>query len=96
MEIEGAGTSEHAAQPPRWRQPSHDLPDVGPVDRPSWMKTAEPTERDAVQTAPMVIAATDRRDYIALGWLLMPGAAKQAGCIHRGTEPIVGTVAGQL
>lgn len=84
------------AEWPRWRQMSHDLPDVELADLPRWMKAAEPPQRDAVLTALFVIAATDRRAYIALAWLLMPGAAKEAGCIDRGTEPIDETLAAQL
>ncbi|MEK8228698.1 hypothetical protein NKG05_25920 [Oerskovia sp. M15] len=67
---------------------SHDLPYVELADLPRWMKAAEPPQRDAVLTALFVIAATDRRAYIALAWLLMPGAAKQAGCIHRGRSQL--------
>ena len=85
-DLDAPNMREVRAQWPRWRQMSQDLPDVELTDLPQWMRAAKPPQRDAVLTALFVVAATDRRAYIALAWLLMPGAAKEAGRIRRGTR----------
>lgn len=85
------------AEWPRWRQTSNDLPDVDDLqDLPRWMRDAEPTERDEVLTALQRVAAGDRRAYVALAWLLMPGAARVAGRISHLADEIDAVVAGQL
>lgn len=81
---------------PRWRQGSPALPDVGLADLPRWMKAAEPPQRDAVLTALREIADEDPQAYLALAWLLMPGAARVAGRIRRLADEIDEIVAGQL
>lgn len=85
------------AEWPRWRQLSSDLPDVDDLkDLPRWMQDAEPAQRDRVLTALRRIAEGDRRAYVALVWLLMPGAARVAGRITRLADEIDQVVAGQL
>ena len=82
---------------PQWRRMSSDLPDVGDLkDLPRWMQAAEPTQRDQVLTALLRIAGGERRAYVALAWLLMPGAARVAGRITRLADEIDEVVAGQL
>lgn len=44
-------------------------------DLPRWMKRAEPTNRDAVLAAQLRVAETDRRAFVVLAWLLVPGAS---------------------
>ncbi len=82
---------------PRWRHMSNDLPDVADLkDLPRWMQDAEPTQRDEVLTALRRRAEGDRRAYVALAWLLMPGASRIAGRIRRLADEIDEVVAGQL
>ena len=59
-------------------------------------KQAEPAERDAVLAALRAIAESDRRAYVALAWLLMPGASLVAGRLRRLADAIDEVVAGQL
>lgn len=85
------------AEWPRWRQMSSDLPDVDDLkDLPRWMQDDEPTQRDEVLTALRRVAEGDRRAYVALAWLLMPGAARVAGRISRLADEIDEIVARQL
>lgn len=82
---------------PQWRRMSSDLPDVADLkDLPRWMQDAEPTQRHQVLTALRRIAEGDRRAFVALAWLLMPGAARVAGRITRLADEIDAVVAGQL
>lgn len=60
------------------------------------MQDAEPSARDAVLTALRKIAERDRRTYVVLAWLLMPGASRIAGRIRRLVDQIDEVVAGQL
>lgn len=60
------------------------------------MKAAEPPRRDAVLTVLRGIADEDPQAYLALAWLLMPGAARVAGRIRRLVDEIDEIVAGQL
>lgn len=96
-DLDAPNMRELRAQWPRWRQISNDLPDVDDLkDLPRWMRDAEPAQRDEVLTALRRIAEGERRAYVALAWLLMPGAARVAGRISRLAEEIDAVVAGQL
>jgi hypothetical protein len=96
-DINAPNMRELRAEWPQWRQMSSDLPDVDDLkDLPRWMQNAEPAQRDEVLTALRRVGAGDRRAYVALAWLLMPGAARVAGRISRLAEEIDEVVAGQL
>jgi hypothetical protein len=95
-DLDAQNMREARAQWPHWRQTSRDLPDVELAELPRWMKAVEPPQRDAVLTALFAIAEDDPRAYLALAWLLMPGAAKEAGRIRRLADEIDEIVAGQL
>lgn len=96
-DLDALNMRELRAEWPRWRRISTDLPDVDDlVDLPRWMQDAEPTQRDEVLTALRRIALSDRRAYVALAWLLMPGASRIAGRIRRLADQIDEVVAGQL
>jgi len=96
-DLDAPNMRELRAEWPRWRQISNDLPDVDdPKDLPRWMQDAEPTQRDEVLTALRMIAEGDRRAYVVLAWLLMPGASRIAGRIRRLADEIDEVVAGQL
>jgi hypothetical protein len=85
------------AEWPRWRRISNDLPDVDDLkDLPRWMQDAEPIQRDEALTTLRRIAEGDRRAYVALAWLLMPGASRVAGRIRRLADEIDEVVTGQL
>jgi hypothetical protein len=96
-DINAPSMRELRAEWPQWRQMSSDLPDVDDLkDLPRWMQNAEPAQRDEVLTALRRVAAGYRRAYVALAWLLMPGAARVAGRISRLADEIDEVVAGQL
>lgn len=96
-DLDAPNMRELRAEWPRWRRISNDLPDVDDLkDLPRWMRDAEPTRRDEVLTALRRIVEGDRRAYVALAWLLMPGAARVAGRIRRLADEIDEVVAGQL
>jgi len=96
-DINAPNMRELRAEWPQWRQMSSDLPDVDDLkDLPRWMQNAEPDQRDEVLTALRRVAAGDRRAYVALAWLLMPGAARVADRISRLADEIDAVVAGQL
>jgi hypothetical protein len=96
-DLDAPNMRELRAEWPQWRQMSNDLPDVDDLkDLPRWMQDAEPTRRDEVLTALRRIAEGDRRAYVALAWLLMPGASRIAGRIRRLADEIDEVVAGQL
>ena len=79
-DLDAPNMRELQAEWPRWRRLSSDLPRVDDLnDLPRWMQNAEPGQRDAVLTALRTIADIDRRAYVILAWLLMPGASKIAG-----------------
>jgi hypothetical protein len=96
-DINAPNMRELRAEWPQWRQMSSDLPDVDDLkDLPRWMQNAEPTQRDDVLTALRRIAEGDRRAYIVLAWLLMPGTSRIAGRIRRLADEIDEVVAGQV
>lgn len=96
-DLDAPNMRELRAEWPRWRQMSFDLPDVDDLkDLPRWMRDAEPAQRDGVLTALRRVAEGERRAYVALAWLLMPGAARVAGRISRLADEIDEVVAGQL
>lgn len=96
VDLDASNMREARARWPHGRELSPDLPDVALEDLPRWMKAVEPPQRDAVLTALFAIAQHDPRAYLALAWLLMPGAAKEAGRIRRLADEIDEIVAGQL
>ena len=63
---------------------------------PRWMMNSTLVERDGVLTALRRVAESDRRAYVALAWLLMPGASLVAGRWRRLADAIDEVVAGQL
>ncbi len=96
-DIDAPNMRELRAEWPHWCQMIPALPPVSDLAYlPRWMQDAEPVQRDAVLTALRTIAETDRRAYLALAWLLMPGAARVAGRIRRLADEIDEVVAGQL
>jgi hypothetical protein len=96
-DLDAPNMRELRAEWPQWRRMSSDLPDVADLkDLPRWMQDAEPTQRDEVLTALRRIAEGDRRAYVVLAWLLMPGASRIAGRIRRLADEIDEAVAGQL
>ena len=96
-DLDAPNMRELRAEWPHWRRMSSDLPDVDDMkDLPRWMQNAEPGQRDAVLTALRTIAESDRRAYVILAWLLMPGASKIAGRLRRLADTIDEVVAGQL
>lgn len=96
-DLDAPNMRELRAEWPRWRRTSSELPDVDDLkDLPCWMQSAEPTQRDAVLIALRTLADSDRRAYVVLAWLLMPGASRIAGRIRRLADRIDEVVAGQL
>ena len=96
-DIDAPNMRELRAEWPHWCQMIPALPPVSDLAHlPRWMQDAEPVQRDAVLTARRTIADTDRRAYLALAWLLMPGASKVAGRLRRLADRIDEVVAGQL
>lgn len=96
-DLDAPNMRELQAEWPRWRRLSADLPSVDDLnDLPRWMQNAEPGRRDAVLTALRTIGDSDRRAYVILAWLLMPGASKIAGRLRRLADTIDEVVAGQL
>jgi hypothetical protein len=82
---------------PRWQdvEPALDVVnDIGALPR--WMRHATPAERDGVLAALRRLADRDPRAYVALAWLLVPGASLVAGRLRRLTDAIDEVVAGQL
>ena len=63
---------------------------------PRWMKQATPAERDGVLAGLRRLAELGPRAYVALAWLLVPGASLVAGRLCRLSEVIDEVVAGQL
>jgi hypothetical protein len=85
------------AEWPRWQDAGPALNVVADVAAlPRWMKQATPSGRDAVLAALGRVARSDRRAYVALAWLLVPGASLVAGRLGRLSEVIDEVVAGQL
>lgn len=96
-DIDAPNMRELRAEWPHWCQSIPALPPVSDLTHlPNWMQNANPNQRDAVLTALRTIAETDRRAYLALAWLLMPGASKVAGRLRRLADRIDEVAAGQL
>ncbi|GEP39605.1 hypothetical protein NPS01_32680 [Nocardioides psychrotolerans] len=88
---------EARAEWPRWQGTEPALAVVDDVkDLPSWMKLAEPAERDVVLAALRCVAQEDARAFLVLAWLLVPGASLLAGKLRRLVDAIDEIVAGQL
>lgn len=96
-DLDAPNMRELRAEWPRWRRMSSNLPEVGDLkDLPRWMQNAEPPARDAVLIGLEKLAENDRRAYVVLAWLLMPGASRIACRIRRLADQIDEVVAGQL
>lgn len=82
---------------PRWQGIERALSGVDHIAvLPRWMKQAKPAERDAVLVGLRRLAEHDPRAFVALAWLLVPGASLVAGRLRRLTDAIDEVVAGQL
>lgn len=66
------------------------------AELPRWLKHSTPIERDAVLAGLRRLAEHDPRAYVALAWLLVPGASLVAGRLRRLSDAIDEVVAGQL
>ena len=85
------------AEWPRWQDVERALEVVDDlVVLPRWMKHSTPAERDAVLVGLRRLAEHDPRAFVALAWLLVPGASLVAGRLRRLTDAIDEVVAGQL
>lgn len=85
------------AEWPRWQDAEPALNVAADIAAlPRWMKQATPIGRDAVLAALGRVARSDRRAYVALAWLLVPGASRVAGRLGRLSEVIDEVVTGQL
>ncbi|GAA3644918.1 hypothetical protein GCM10022237_00420 [Nocardioides ginsengisoli] len=81
----------------RWQDVERALDVVDHLaDLPRWLKHSTPIERDAVLAGLRRRAEHDPRAYVALAWLLVPGASLVAGRLRRLTDAIDEVVAGQL
>ena len=84
------------AEWPRWQDVERALEVVDDlVVLPRWMKHSTPAERDAVLVGLRRLAEHDPRAFVALAWLLVPGASLVAGRLRRLTDAIDEVVAGQ-
>lgn len=96
-DLDAPNMQEVQAEWPRWRDAE---PDLNVVDElavlPRWLKQATPAERDAVLAGLLRLPENDQRAYVALAWLLAPGASLIAGRLRRFTDVIDEVVAGQL
>jgi hypothetical protein len=96
-DFDAPNMQEVRAEWPRWQHAEPALNIVDDISAlPRWMKQATPAERDAVLVGLRRVAEIDRRAYIALAWLLVPGAALVSRRLRRLTEVIDEVVAGQL
>jgi hypothetical protein len=85
------------AEWPRWQDVEPALNVVEDIAAlPRWMKQATPAERDGVLAALRRVAESDRRAYVALAWLLMPGASLVAARLRSLADVVDEVVAGQL
>jgi hypothetical protein len=85
------------AEWPGWQEIERALKAVDDlVALPRWMKQATPAERDAVLAGLRRLAEHDPRAFVALAWLLVPGASLVAARLRRLTDAIDDVVAGQL
>jgi len=95
--LDAPNMQEVRAEWPRWTDAEPALDVVDDIAAlPRWMKQATPGERDAVLAALGRVTRSDRRAYVALAWLLVPGASLVAGRLRRLTDVIDEVVAGQL
>src|SRR6478752_5511920 len=82
---------------PRW---SARWPEMAVVenllDLPSWLKGAEPGDRDRPLVRLAALAQGDADAAAALAWLLVPGASRIASRLHDVVADIDAMVAGQL
>ncbi len=96
-DLDAPNMQEVRAEWPRWQDTEPALTVVADIAAlPRWMKQATPSGRDDVLAALGRVAGSDRRAYVALAWLLVPGASLVAGLLRRLTEVIDEVVAGQL
>jgi hypothetical protein len=96
-DLDAPNMQEMRAEWPRWPgvEPALSVAD-DIATLPLWMKQATPAERDAVLAGLRRLAERDPRAYVALAWLLVPGASRVAGRLRRLTDAIDEVVAGQL
>lgn len=96
-DLDAPNMQEVRAEWPRWRDAEPALNVVDDIAAlPRWMKQATPAERDAVLAALGRVGRGDRRAYVALAWLLVPGASLVARRLRRLTDVIDDVVAGQV
>jgi hypothetical protein len=96
-DLDAPNMQEVRAAWPRWPDVERALNVVDDIAvLPRWIKRASPAERDAVLAGLRRLAERDPRAYVALAWLLMPGASLLAGRLRRLAEAIDEIVAGQL
>ena len=96
-DLDAPNMQEVRAEWPRWQDVERALNVVDHLaDLPRWLKLSTPVERDAVLAGLRRLAEHDPRAYVALAWLLVPGASLVAGRLRRLTDAIDEVVAGQL
>ncbi|GAB3195276.1 hypothetical protein GCM10027062_01900 [Nocardioides hungaricus] len=96
-DLDAPNMQEVRAEWPRWQDVEPALSVADDIATlPRWMKQATPAERDAVLAGLRRLAERDPRAYVALAWLLVPGASRVAGRLRRLTDAIDEVVAGQL
>lgn len=96
-DLDAPNMQEVRAEWPRWQDVERALDVVDHLaDLPRWLKRSTPAERDVVLAGLRRLAERDRRAYVALAWLLVPGASLLAGRLRRLAEAIDEVVAGQL
>lgn len=96
-DLDAPNMREVRAEWPRWQTVEVSLNVVDDIwELPRWLKRAEPAERDAVLAGLKRVAINDPRAYLALAWLLMPGASRIAGRLRSLSDAIDEVVAGQL
>lgn len=96
-DLDAPNMQEVRAEWPRWQDAERALNVVDDLAvLPRWMKHSTPVERDAVLAGLRRLADRDPRAYVALAWLLVPGASLVAGRLRRLADVIDEVVAGQL
>ena len=96
-DLDAPNMQEVRAEWPRWQDVERALNVVDDLAvLPRWMKHSTPVERDAVLAGLRRLAERDPRAYVALAWLLVPGASRVARRLRRLTDAIDELVAGQL
>jgi len=82
-----------------WSGAKHD-PLLGSVSEvralPAWTRTVSRSQSDTVLARLAVRAAVEVEAATLLAWLLLPGAARIANCLHDLSSQVDGLVAGQL